>query len=337
MSTTISRLYNWVTDKANSVLITASRVDAEMDQVIVALNRKALCAGSAPSSPIAGQTWLDTSVTPAQLKVYNGTSWQDPETIKGADISSATTTDIGAATGRFIDVTGTTTITGLGTIRAGVIRTVRFTGALILTHNGTSLLLPSAANITTVANDTAEFVSLGSGNWKCLWYQRYTGAAIVGAAVSGTSIQTVFTKSSAVATSTGTAVNDDTIPTLTECPVLTALNTAITASSTSNTLIITATLQLAANTGNYAVAALFLDGDSAASAAILFNTGSGNADFPNTFVVTFSVTPADTSAHTYKIGIGGIAGIVITMNGTASARKLGGVMYSSMRIDEIKA
>jgi hypothetical protein len=84
---------------------------------------------------------------------------------KGADIASATTTNIGAATGGFIDVTGTTTITGLGTIAAGIERTVRFTGVLTLTHNGTSLILPNAANITTFNGYIAVFRSLGSGNW----------------------------------------------------------------------------------------------------------------------------------------------------------------------------
>lgn len=97
---------------------------------------------------------------------------------KGSDIASATTTDIGAMVGNYGDVTGTTTITGLGTVQAGTQRVVRFTGALTLTHNGTSLLLPTAANITTVANDVAGFVSLGSGNWKCLWYQRYDGIPV---------------------------------------------------------------------------------------------------------------------------------------------------------------
>ena len=100
---------------------------------------------------------------------------------KGSDIASATTTDIGAMAGNYPDVTGTTTITGLGTVQAGTVRYVRFTGALTLTHNATSLLLPNnASNITTVANDTAGFVSLGSGNWKCLWYQRYDGTPLSG-------------------------------------------------------------------------------------------------------------------------------------------------------------
>jgi hypothetical protein len=103
---------------------------------------------------------------------------------KGADIASATTTNIGAATGGFIDVTGTTTITGLGTISAGIVRRVRFTGSLTLTHNATSLILPTSANIQTRANDVALFISLGSGNWTCLFYQRKDGTQLFNKGVS---------------------------------------------------------------------------------------------------------------------------------------------------------
>lgn len=99
---------------------------------------------------------------------------------KGADIASATTTDIGAATGNFVHITGTVTITGLGTVQAGTIRHVRFAGALTLTYNASSLILPGAASITTAANDVAVFVSEGSGNWRCLSYQKASGAAVVG-------------------------------------------------------------------------------------------------------------------------------------------------------------
>lgn len=103
---------------------------------------------------------------------------------KGADIASAATTDIGAATGNYVVVTGTTTITGLGTVQAGTRRIVNFSGILTLTHNATSLILPTGANIITAAGDTATFVSLGSGNWVCTDYNRKSGAALAGASGS---------------------------------------------------------------------------------------------------------------------------------------------------------
>jgi hypothetical protein len=105
---------------------------------------------------------------------------------KGTDIASATTTDIGAATGNYVSITGTTTITALGTVQAGSRRIVRFTGILTLTYNATSLILPGAANITTAAGDTAEFVSLGSGNWICVAYQRAAGNVPVSGGVTMT-------------------------------------------------------------------------------------------------------------------------------------------------------
>src|SRR5690606_7960310 len=91
---------------------------------------------------------------------------------KGADIASASTTDLGAVQGKQHTITGTTTITSFGTVAAGIEKTLIFEGALTLTHNSTSLILPGGANITTAAGDVAEVVSLGSGNSKCTNFKR---------------------------------------------------------------------------------------------------------------------------------------------------------------------
>lgn len=93
---------------------------------------------------------------------------------KGSTIASAATTNLARATGDFIHVSGTTTITALGTCSAGREIRVVFDGALILTHNATSLILPGAANITTVAGDSAAFISEGSGNWRCVSFTAAT-------------------------------------------------------------------------------------------------------------------------------------------------------------------
>lgn len=89
---------------------------------------------------------------------------------KGADIASATTTDLGAVEGLFHDITGTTAITGFGTVSAGIWKILKFEGALTLTHNATSLILPGAENITTADGDIAAVASEGSGNWRCFLY-----------------------------------------------------------------------------------------------------------------------------------------------------------------------
>jgi len=103
-------------------------------------------------------------------------------------LASASTVDIGAAASNTINISGTTTITALGTIAAGAIRRLVFAGALTLTHNATSLILPSAASITTAAGDVAQMVSLGSGNWRCVNYMKANGQAVVAPAAGVTSI-----------------------------------------------------------------------------------------------------------------------------------------------------
>lgn len=93
-------------------------------------------------------------------------------------IASATTTDLGTTVSANVLVTGTTTITSFGTIAAGTVRWGRFNGALTLTYNASSLILPGAATITTAANDSFRAISLGSGNWVVTDYFRASGQPI---------------------------------------------------------------------------------------------------------------------------------------------------------------
>ncbi len=92
MATSQSRLYNFVNDKNSSIPITASKVDGELDAVIAALNRKVIVAASAPSSPSDGDTWIDLSKDPPQIKIYDLTNagWTTAPII----ISSPTQGDI---------------------------------------------------------------------------------------------------------------------------------------------------------------------------------------------------------------------------------------------------
>jgi len=119
-------------------------------------------------------TWTGTTIAIANGGTGQTTAYaaHDALSVKGADIASASTTDLSAATGNYLDVTGTTTITALGTAAAGVERTVRFTGATDITHNATSLIMPSGATVKSAAGDVATFRSLGSGNWRCTSYMR---------------------------------------------------------------------------------------------------------------------------------------------------------------------
>lgn len=144
---------------------------------------------AAPAWLPAGGLWVDDGATPWLLKMKKSSgsvtlgrvdatnSRFISEAVKGADIASAGSIDIGAATGDLVHITGTTTITALGTANQGTERTLVFDGALTLTHNATSLILPGGANIVTAAGDVARMRSEGSGNWRCVGYQRASGKA----------------------------------------------------------------------------------------------------------------------------------------------------------------
>ena len=153
-------------------------------------------------------------------------------------IASATTTDLSTVNDGDITVSGTTTITGFGTLTAGIKKILTFSGALTLTHNATSLILPGAANITTAAGDVAIMRSLGAGNWKCMIYQR---AANVYAASGANADITSMTALTA--------------PTVAANPIRATdlqvqLATAFTTGGTSTAFTLTPTPAITANTTN---------------------------------------------------------------------------------------
>jgi len=121
------------------------------------------------------------------------------------NVASATTTNIGAAASNNVTVTGVATITAFDNVTAGLHRWVTFSGVLTLTYNATSMILPSAANITTAAGDTALFKSLGSGNWKCLAYIRADGTALAGSTAAASQAQMEAGSSTSVMVTPGRA------------------------------------------------------------------------------------------------------------------------------------
>lgn len=85
-------------------------------------------------------------------------------------IASSATTDIGGQNSQFIEISGTTTITSFGSTYNGP-RYLRFTGALTLTHNASTLSLPGGANITTAAGDNAiAFPNAALNGWIVIGY-----------------------------------------------------------------------------------------------------------------------------------------------------------------------
>lgn len=84
--------------------------------------------------------------------------------IAGSSIASAATVDLSTVNEAMVTVTGSVTITSLGTVSAGVEKVLRFAAAPQLTHSS-NLILPNATNITAQADAVATFRSLGSGAW----------------------------------------------------------------------------------------------------------------------------------------------------------------------------
>jgi hypothetical protein len=126
---------------------------------------------------VTGTATTPGSVTAAQLKLavethIPATGGVNFDSAKGSSITAASTINLGATTGNTVDVTGSSAISALGTVAAGVVRSVRFTGSPILVYNATSLILPGLSNILVDPGDTGIFQSLGSGNWVCMSFNK---------------------------------------------------------------------------------------------------------------------------------------------------------------------
>ncbi len=133
-----------------------------------------------------------------------------------ASVTSAATTDILGATSVAVNVTGSTgpiTSFGTGTNRW---RFVHFASTPTITHNATSLILPTGADITAAAGDTALIISDASSNVRVVMYQRASGAALggtVGIAQGGTG-QTSATAAFAALAANAVAFTGDITPTI---------------------------------------------------------------------------------------------------------------------------
>lgn len=149
-------------------------------------------------TPSVGNSWLNTSANPNAWSLYDGLQWVKLgalDTVNHiwnaqvgggtASLASASTVDLCSVPQYFVTITGTTTITGFGsTCPAGVQKVVTFAGALTLTYNGTSLIIPGAQSVSpTATGDIAILVALGSGNWQVISYAPANGAALINPAV----------------------------------------------------------------------------------------------------------------------------------------------------------
>lgn len=179
------RLYNWVTDKANGIKVRADRMDAEMDGFATGLSNAVTKDGQTTITadlPMASHKFTGLSAGSAaghsvrweQVLLNAGVGGWTAE----AAVASAATCDILGAASEKIEITGTATITSFGT-GTNKVRFVRFSGACLLTHNATTLILPGGVNIKTAAGDTCIVSSDASSNARVLAYQNYVAPTTV--------------------------------------------------------------------------------------------------------------------------------------------------------------
>lgn len=160
-------------------------------------NKGSTAPANVGSSVVDGLEWIDDSSTPWIKKRYVNGGWAVEGALNPTDstyvgvigggvasLASATTTDLGSVPQANVTITGTTTITGFGSSApTGVVKIIRFDGALTLTYSSALPVPTGGYDLLTAANDRAIVTHLGSGNWEITQYTRANGIPIDASAV----------------------------------------------------------------------------------------------------------------------------------------------------------
>ena len=144
---------------------------------------------------------------------FNNQTNLDLEDRIGTSITASPTTKIGTVgAGESVYVLGNNTITSFGSSQTGVRRTMIFTGVCTITHNATTLLLPTNANIVTAIGDIMEVVCIDGllSKWICITYLRKDGTPLSLGALNTNGNSATTTK---FATGRNLAYNGDVVTT----------------------------------------------------------------------------------------------------------------------------
>lgn len=175
------------TNTSSSVTVNISALGTKNVKASIGVGKVNVPVGALQNGMIARFVYDGTDLILLNVRAYN----------KGADIATAGTVNLDTATGDYVRLTGTTTVTAI-TLSEGQERTCHCNAAFILT-NGASLILPTGADITTAAGDVFVVRGEASGVVRVVGYMRADGTAL-----SGNNELVVGT---AVATTSGTAVD----------------------------------------------------------------------------------------------------------------------------------
>jgi hypothetical protein len=150
---------------------------------------------------------------------------------------------------------------------------------------------------------------------------------------TGDIVQEVYNQDGEYATTSVAMPNDDTIPQNTEGGEF--MTQAITPTSSINILKIEVNASLTNVGGTTSISGLFQDSTADAIAAAAHDIADGNGVEMNQ--LTHRMISGTTSSTTFKFRAGAPTAIATYFNGHTAARKMGGVMASSMSITEIQA
>lgn len=151
-------------------------------------------------------------------------------------------------------------------------------------------------------------------------------------AASGKILQMVFVQDGEVDTGTIIVFDDDTIPQNTEGNEFMTL--AITPLSATSNLVIEIVINIAGSSNSQIISSLFVDSVADALVSSTVHTESMNQPL---FLNFKHVVPSlSTSVRTYKVRAGMIDVGTVTFNGESGTRRFGGVLASSIVINEVE-
>jgi hypothetical protein len=201
---------------------------------------------------------------------------------------------------------------------------------LTLTHNGTSLILPGAENITTAAGDVALMESLGSGNWKCVVYSRQNGQSLFAGPLSDDTV----TAASLADSSLGSALINGTITASVGSNALTiSIKTKAGADPSTSEPVLVLFRNATAGTGDYTVISITAATSIVISSGSTLGTSSGVAS--RLWIVGFN------DAGTFRLGVINLSTYVkigddviasSTAEGGLGAADSAGVYYTGMAV-----
>ena len=246
----------------------------------------------------------------------------------GADIASAATVDLTAATGNCPRITGTTA-TSAFTMNAGQQMWLIANAAWPLTYNATTNKINGGVSYTCASGDLVHVFKDLSGIIQTTVFKA-DGTAVVAASTSKY-IQKVEATPYVLSTSTAASIPfDDTIPQNTEG--LSLCTVSITPTSATSRIVVEGFVSLATNSTVEAIATL-CDTSIANSLAVGYATTSA-ADRPVTFPIRAEFAAGSTTARTYDLRVGTNASQLYT-NGISTGRKFGGASACTLTVSEI--